>query len=1159
MTNPEYAAAVKSQRLAADPSSTKLASANAGSGKTRVLVNRVSRILLGGAAPETILCLTYTKAAASEMQSRLFETLGAWSILDDAPLRKELDELVGTDKHSLSLKQARQLFAKALETPEGLKVQTIHAFCERILARFPIEAGILPGFEPLDEAETAAIGEEVRAEIYTEGAQNPAGEIASAIRIITLAKADMTLDSLFKWMSHSSEKIQNWENAGGITPLAKELGISDDADEHNILEKAWEQTPQPEIRQAATTLLESPSVGDKKKAGLILKALDIQDPAAAFTLYVSAFLTADKTSPLKSIITKKGPHSAVILFGHKAEDPTAELTRILLAWQQAQAANCLAMTRAVFTIAKYFTAAFKRIKNRHRGLDFNDQVILVRNLLSRSEVSDWVRYKLDGGIEHILLDEAQDTAPAQWDIIDALASEFEQEQRNIPQARTLFAVGDEKQSIYSFQGAEPEQFLKKIQHYTGGKKTLSPRMRMSFRSAPEILQFVDQIFVDNKVIQRMFDAQDYPLASDLVRHTANRIDAGCVDLWPLVELPKSEDEKDPWDTTPVNALSKGDARERLAMRIAETIKGWIYTKEPVFDRELKDPETGKKGMTRAMQAGDILILVRQRNDFFDAVIRNLKGCGVAVAGADRLKLKDSIAVKDLLSLAKFTLLQSDDLSLAEVLKSPIFNYSVEDLFDVSTERKGSLWNAVKSRRSETAKMLDNILMASRHFAPYEFFTRVLDMQGESGLSITQQFYTRLGMEAKDAIEAFLSRALAHQREGSPSLAHFVRSFAQDDQELKREMDGGTGEVRVMTVHGAKGLEAPVVFLPDTTQTPSKSGPVIRVETGYAIPTSSKQLPPVLEKYKEAAKAKRSQEYLRLLYVAMTRAESRLVLCGYKIGNRKTGMDKGCWYEDMAAAFDTLETRTLDLPWGEKGQTFGMGAKPARAQSSSPLQEITALPSWYNKAAKPAGTSRRRVTPSYLLAPPPHRDMPVRSPLSQMIETRFMRGNLIHKLLEILPEFDAPERGRVARKMLSGYKGLAQQQSEEIITEVFTVLDAPEFSQIFAPGSRAEISLAGSARGLPSHLYLNAQIDRISVTDTKVFIVDYKSNRPPPKTQEGVADVYWGQMAAYRELAREIYPTHEIVCGLLWTDGPRLMILDDERLDLALTQIASLPT
>ena len=1150
MTNPDYIAAVRAQSQAADPSSTRLASANAGSGKTRVLVNRVSRILLRGAAPETILCLTYTKAAASEMQSRLFETLGEWSIMKDEPLREELVTLIGNKGHNVPLKTARQLFAKALETPEGLKVQTIHAFCERVLARFPIEAGILPGFEPLDEAETAILRDDVRDKIFTIAAKEKGGELSKSIRIITSHIADKTFSDLLKWMSHSVDKIDHWKRSGGPRELIELLGIAADADEQTILRQAWGDTPQNDIRQAAAAMLESPSVGDRKKADFILEALKTKAPAKAFETYISAFLTSDKSAPLKSIITKKGPQSAIALFGHKTEEPTPEIRRIFAAWNEARAAKCLSMTRAIYTVATLFAAEFKQAKNRRRGLDFNDQVLLVRNLLRRSEVSDWIRYKLDGGIEHILLDEAQDTAPAQWDIIDALAEEFTQEERDTPQARTLFAVGDEKQSIYSFQGAEPEQFLKKIQYYTGGDKALSPRMRMSFRSAPEILQFVDQIFIGDGVIQRMFDAEDYPPASDLVGHTANRQDHGQVDLWPAVEKPEAEEEKSPWDTTPVNALTEGDAREQLAQKIAEHIQTWIKDKEPIYDRDTKQ--------TRPVHAGDILILVRQRNDFFDAVIRNLKACGVPVAGADRLKLKDSIAVKDLLSLAKFTLLQQDDLSLAELLKSPFFNYSVTELFEVSSGREGSLWEAVRNRRPDTAETLKAILKYSRQYAPYEFFARILDMKGATDTSMREQFYKRLGLEAKDAIEAFLARALAHQREGSPSMAYFVQSFLVDEQELKREMDSGSGEVRVMTVHGSKGLEAPIVFLPDTTQLPTKSGPVISLENGFAIPTSSKHMPTLLTPYKEAMKAKREQEYLRLLYVALTRAESRLVLCGYKHGRGKGSISKGSWYEVMAQAFKALETRPLDTPFGE-GRTFGAGADSYEAIEAVTAKPSMALPDWINNPAQKPPTPRRHVTPSHLLAASSQSEMPMRSPLTQTTETRFMRGNLIHKLLEILPEFADDKRAKTAEKILSGYKSLEPEDRHDLSQEVFAVLNHPDFAEIFAQGSRAEISLAGTAKALPDDLYLNAQIDRISVTENKVFIVDYKSNRPPPKTQDGVADIYWGQMAAYRELAREIYPNKDIVCALLWTDGPRLMILDDRRLDIALTQIASLPT
>jgi len=692
---PDYIAAQRAQRQAANPSASRLASANAGSGKTRVLVDRVSRILLQGVPPEKILCLTYTKAAASEMQSRLFRVLGEWSILPDDELNAALTQLMGRAEHGVTLKTARQLFAKALETPEGLKVQTIHAFCERILARFPIEAGILPGFEPLDEAEMKPLREDVRDEIYKVAAENPEGELNKAIRLLTSSKADQTLEGLFKWMAFEGEKIKLWQESGGIEPLARFLDIDlpyEDVDE--LKRHGWESAPKSQITQAANEMLAS-SVKDVERAERMLASFAIDDPVKAWENYSCVFLNSKQDSPLKSIVTQKAGEFAQLFFSNEPKDGyDSERERVLRLVEKIKSTQCLVLTEAFFIIAREFTARFKRAKYMRRGLDFSDQIILVRDLLCRSEVADWVSYKLDGGIEHVLLDEAQDTSPEQWQIINALSEPFAQDNpdRDSQHPRTLFAVGDEKQSIYSFQGAEPERFLGEIQKHSAGDAAKEIRMKMSFRSAPEILGFVDQIFVEDGVIQYMFDADAYAPASDLVRHTAHRIDSGQVDLWPA------------------------------------QVKDWIDQGEPVFDRDT--------GQTRPMQAGDVLILVRQRTAFFDAVIRNLKSVGVAVAGADRLKLKDAIAIKDLLSLARFTLLPSDDLSLAEVLKSPLFGFDDAALFEVAARRDGeNLWQALQAKRADISDDLDKIIGFASHYAPYEFFTRVLDMRDGHGISL----------------------------------------------------------------------------------------------------------------------------------------------------------------------------------------------------------------------------------------------------------------------------------------------------------------------------------------------------------------------------------------------------------------------------------------
>ena len=1160
--------AILAQRNAANPQSTRFTSANAGSGKTRVLVDRVSRILLQDTLPEKILCLTYTKAAASEMQSRLFKTLGDWSVCSAAELRSQLETFLGTGHDFDDLTKARRLFAAALETPEGLKVQTIHAFCERILSRFPIEAGILPGFEPLDEADMRRLRDEVRDDLYREAAQDKTGALNQALQLLAAEKADDGLGTLWRWAAGNRHKIEQWKEKGGVQALADILELDSNFTAYDIKKYAWQDTPIDALRAATAALAQSENAKELGYADILAKALAETNPVKAFDLYASVVLKSDMT-PFSQIGTKATGEAAQSYFGKWNKVDTPEMHRVVDIGQALLKVNILTLTKAVLTLTAEYAERFETAKRLRRGLDFNDQIMLVRDLLKNKSVSDWVRYKLDGGIEHILLDEAQDTSPAQWDIIDALHDAFVQDNPDRPSrfSRTLFAVGDEKQSIYSFQGADPDMFLSKIRDYADETNLGEVRMRMSFRSAPEILEFVDQIFVEDGELQNMFGAAAVPTASDINRHTAHRKDGGRMDLWPLTEKPEASDENKPWDTRPVDALSKGDSREQLAANIAAQVKEWLDNKEPVFDRDLSK-EQGRP-ITRPMQPGDVMVLVRNRNAFFDAVIRNLKNNGVAVAGADRLKLKDAIAVKDMMSLAKFVLLPSDDLSLAEVLKGPFFGFSEEDLFDVSNGRDSSLWASVKDKRPDTAQVLRDILKASNRFAPYEFFARILDMTDAAGQSFARKLYGRLGLEAKDALEAFLARALAHQRQGAPSLQHFVHVFSQEDQDLKRQMDEGHGQVRVMTVHGAKGLEAPVVFLPDTTQFSKRKPDMIPLTTrdevsgekifkGFVLPQSQAKTPTVLSPFMEAVETSKIQEELRLLYVALTRAESRLVICGFESGNSKDGMDKSCWYRYALSAFEGLESFESKTVFGT-AKSFGRAAALPESQAASGLKETKVLPDWSAKPALPEGFCRRRVTPSHLLAPPPHSDMPMRSPLTQASETRFMRGNLIHKLLEILPEFETEKRETIAEKMLSGYKALALEKRDEIIAEVFTVLNAPEFAEIFAPGSRAEISLAGSAKGLPEHLYLNAQIDRISVTENKVFIVDYKSNRPPPQTQDGVADIYWGQMAAYRELAREIYPEREIVCALLWTDGPRLMILDDTRLDMALTQIASLPT
>jgi len=1132
-----YDNAVNMQSMAATPDKSIFVSANAGSGKTRVLVERVSRILLTGTNPDKIMCLTYTKAAAAEMQTRLFAALGDWSIMSESELAKKLNTLENktSERSKNDLDRARSLFARALETPGGLKVQTIHAFCERLLKRFPLEAGIVPGTDAIDEHGATIIQEQVWTDIETEAVANPGGKLAADIALLAAHKSDQDMDKIYSWAMGNAYKIDAWQAAGGTHELAGLLDIDADCSPEDIMKQAWEAAPITKLRAAVAAMMES-SVNDQNKAKYIIAAFDAATPELAFAHYVKMFFTQAGT-PTKNIVTAKAGDVAISLFGNSKTGHQHETLRMIAANEHLRSARVLKLTTAVYNIAVLAAAKYRAIKRQRREIDFGDMIYLARNLLTNSEAREWVRYKLDGGVEHILVDEAQDTSSTQWDIVDALSDEFFQTGADT-KTRTVFAVGDEKQSIYGFQGAEPELFLNKIQGLTKKQPdTQDVTMAMSFRSTKQILALVDQIYYEDKGILETFDAASFPPSSDKGHHDAHRIDNGLIEFWPASQKPDTDTEEISWKPTPVDKLDARSSREKLAAEIAAQIQTWLAVNEPVFDRDLK--------RTRSMRPSDILILVQKRTAFFDAVIRNLKSVGVPVAGADRLKLTDSIAAQDMLSLAKFTLLPADDLSLAEVLKSPLFGWDDDQLFDLAYGRKGTLWAALPSGAER--KILTRIKSMASKFAPYEFFARTLALvPKDGGPSLLQKIYGRLGIEAADVLDVFLSRALAHQRRSAPSLQRFITDIEASESTIKREMDAGQNEVRVMTVHGAKGLEAPVVILPDTTQAVSAARETFfKSGVGFVLRVSKSEAPQALQALELAKKTEIEREAMRLLYVALTRAESRLLVCGFESNGSVADTS---WHRRVQNALEGMDgATTIETPFGD-GLQFGQPAEPADKQEKI-ANTITKLPDWVRTTAAPPPTVQF-LSPSQLVRPEDAEksDQPVRSPLTKTDDTfRFARGNFIHKLLEILPQIQKDKRNSAALTYLQK-QGLDMTAAKALTAEVFAVIDHPDYTHIFAPGSQAEISLAGGAAGLPQNIRLSGQIDRLCVTEDIVWIVDYKSNRPPPKTEAEVAPLYIRQMAAYRALVRELYPEKRVRTALLWTDGPDMMELSNQILD-----------
>lgn len=1139
-----YKKAVAAQSEAANPQQTRMVSANAGSGKTRVLVDRVSRILLQRVAPEKILCLTYTKAAATEMQDRLYETLGKWSILDEKALRENLRQVLGADFHDIAL--ARSLFAKALETPEGLKVQTIHAFCERVLSRFPIEAGILPGFEPIEDGEKTKLAQDVRQQILKKAMEDPEGDINRALQMLTLKMADQTLEGLFAWMSTAGERIVEWKESGGTETLTHLLGLKATDTVDSLLADFWAATDE-EVLEAAIPILESGLKTDQGAAARIRETLAMGSTLKAFHHYALVFLT-QSGGLRKNPVTKKTMLATQFYFSAEGK----EAARVVNFYDTLKSIEVLSLTQAVFTLAAPYAEIFAKAKRDRRALDFNDQILLVKDLLSKKAVSDWVLYKLDGGIEHILLDEAQDTSPEQWSIINSLSEAFIQDNpdRDSKNPRTLFAVGDEKQSIYGFQGAKPEQFLSEIKSRLVGEAK-QVRMAMSFRSSQTILDVVDAFLQAQGGRLAMFDAAEFPPSSDAEPHAAFRKDKGLVELWPLSPKPEKGEDSAPWDTTPVDAIGEGDEREVLAQTLARKIKEWLDNGEAIYDRECKK--------TRPMEAGDILILVRTRggknNSLYDAIIRHLKRESIPIAGADRIKLSDAMIVRDLLALSRFVLLPRDDLSLAEILKSPVFGLDDMALLSLATGRgKKSLWSAVRERDPNIAKRLEHFIHLSRSSTPYEFYASVLDSVDNDGESIRRKFFKRLGLETREALDVFLDRAMDHQQNGVPSLQHFIRGFENDDAEVKRDMDAAKGQVRVMTVHGAKGLEAPVVIMPDTTQTPVYKETLVPIKDGFFLKPSKGDTPLSLEPFTEAGQMRQDQEQLRLLYVALTRAESRLIICGYQSGSDKNPYKENSWYDWMYRTFAGLETETIETPFGD-GMCFGHQGIRLAPTETSETKPLIKLPSWVRSPAAEEQQTSKRLSPSHLLAS--GEDHPIES-LPRGGLTPRQKGIAIHQLLEILPDYPPEDRLDKAKAICLGYGEVTQADMETILSEVFMVLDDPSLDFLWGEGSQAEVSLAGRVPHISADIEFSAKIDRLVVGADEVVIVDFKSNQNVPNTEDSVDDVYLGQMAAYHALVQQIYKDKVVKCALLWTAQSKLMWLSSQKLEDALTKIESLP-
>ena len=1155
---------VADQARASDPKNSAWVSANAGSGKTHVLAQRVIRLLLDGADPSRILCLTYTKAAAANMSNRVFKNLAAWTALDDAALALEISAIDGRPPNGDRLARARRLFAHALETPGGLKIQTIHAFCEAVLHQFPLEANIAGHFEMLDGQKEQALVAEARRDILTGIFAGEHPELVAALdRIITLA-GEEGLNTLLSEIVAKRDALRRFIDQAGIdyVPLFAEFGFAPDDDPAGLAASIW-----PDAyfdARLSRHLGERALAAGKKVAGDfaadLARCATLADPPARLDALIAMFLTSDRQTKelvAKSVdrIMSRGVAEFFPEFAAEFERYAAELA---FAADRAALLRMLHATRAALTVADVLIARYEHMKAARGFLDFNDLITRTVRLLARPDVGPWVSYKLDRGIDHILVDEAQDTSPDQWKVVGMLAGEFFAGAGACGRVeRTIFAVGDEKQSIYSFQGADPGSFRMSGGSFQAQVRAAEAafadvRLHRSFRSTLDVLSAVDLVFATDEA-RKGLTGDPEPIAHTTVRGDA----AGHVELWPLIE-PTAVEEPDDW----ADAIDHASAPAvLLAERIAAKIRAWIDAGEIIGSKD---------GPPRRLRAGDVLVLVRKRDRFIHALSRALKTRQVAVAGADRLSLPGHIAVKDLIAIGRVAMQPNDDLSLAALLRRPVFALGEEELFALAWQRKGTLLDALRASTDPVfaaiVETLDRWTNEAATRPVFEFYGGVLARDG-----VRSRMVARLGPAAGEILDEFQNFTLAVEQTGLPGMEAFLATLESAGPDIKREMDQSRDEVRIMTVHAAKGLEAPVVFLVDGGGAPSSDTHLPRLVpiqassgewngTGFLWRASSDVTSATSRRLARGLRDKAEDEYRRLLYVGMTRAEERLVVCGYR-GARQPS--PGIWHTLVASALAASPNTIVedDSIAGPGTMRFRVNppliadaaAAHASGSDASPPDPLPPLPD--------AAARERNLSPSgasALLDPPAEPVVSTRSPVFDPDDEpvfAIARGRAVHRLLQILPGLPPDAREAAGRRYLEAAgAGWPPGEQERAWRSVETVLDDPRFAPVFADGSRAEVSIAGQVSIGGRERTVSGAIDRLAVRGNRVLCVDYKTNRQPPSDPGDVPEPYIVQMALYAALLRQVYPGREVAAALLFTEAPVLMELPASMLDAALERL-----
>lgn len=1131
------------QMHAVAPDRTVWLGASAGTGKTQVLTARVLRLLLEpGVEPDQILCLTFTRAGAAEMAERVSERLADWVRLKDTDLALHLDA-IGAPIDPDTRRRARSRFAAVLDCPGGgIRIETIHAFSQWLLAAFPEEAGLRPGSRALEDRERDLLVRQVLVDLILRAEAEGDSQFSRDLETLSLR---LDQSELIGFLQRCARAGDLWTGPLAWQPplrphLCALIGPPRDAGPALLAAQLVNDVfPVNDLARCRDALTQWKTATGSKMAASVSQWLDA-DPATRLALLDGMrglILTQKNTAKEAARVEKFDPDYA---------DHMAPVIDALLAFDDLVAQLALVdHAEPALAIGRRFALAFAEAKVREGFIDFDDQIAAAAALLTRREAADWIRFKLDRQFDHLLVDEAQDTNAEQWGIVlDGLAGDFfagagkPGDGPDNERSRTLFVVGDYKQAIYRFQGTSPTHFEAARQRVARDLRSLADAagdparelaeygLDRSFRSAQPLLDFVDRVL-------SVLGPARLGLPQPPDRHVGHDI-PGLVRLWQPVGLARDDADEDDdieADSGPEDWLSAPE--RKLAAQIAATVRHWLDHGFALT-----------KGKLRRAQPGDVMVLVRQRGALASLIVARLHAEGVPVAGVDRLRLGAPLAVRDLLAALRFAVQPGDDLNLACLLTSPLIGWSQEDLLRHGHRAEGTrLWDHLRASEGPATHhamaRLRELLARADFLAPAALLQWIL-VGPWRGM---QALVARLGEEARDPVNELVNAALAHAAAHVPGLATFLHWFEAGDGDVKREAGGQGGLVRVMTVHGSKGLQAPIVILADATRkADSGTARTVTIEDslGRKVPLPrlrKAETPASIAAIQATEAALDLAEHWRLLYVAMTRAEEALFVTGALKTRDKGVVPADSWYAVMAEAMGDRPA-ARDPVWGEV-RDWGKVLPPPPPDQATGKTEAVAPPDCLDQPIGAEPRPARPLTPSALgedSAPA----APTRPGPGARSAAR--RGTLLHRLLERLPDCDPATREAAAHAWLARTApDLAGAERAAMAASALAVLADPRWSEVFGPGSLAEVPVAA----LVGTRLVSGTIDRLLITPDLVRIVDFKTDRRPPDHLGAIAPAYLRQMAAYVAAMEVIHPGRRVEAALLFTATPHLFALPDD--------------